>query len=122
MFHVKHFSGDSTTAVHRALTPSIVVRLHFPVLARQGANTENHITERKENMIKVKGEKGYVHVDEMEGNLGQIMSELCCIVDAVCTGFCSDEPEQIKDYMRTKMIRTIAEALIEKNCYEKNNK
>lgn len=44
-------------------------------------------------MIKVKCEKGYVHVDEMEGNLGQIMSELCCIVDAVCTGFAVMNPK-----------------------------
>lgn len=73
-------------------------------------------------MIKVKCEKSYVYVDEMRGKSGQIMSELCCIVDAVCTGFCSHEPEEIKDYMRTKMIRTIAEILLEKNSDEKNNK
>ena len=73
-------------------------------------------------MIKVKCEKDYVHVDELEGTMGQIMCELCCIVDAVCTGFCSDEPEIIKDYMRSKMIKTIANALIEKNHYEENSK
>ena len=91
MFHVKHFSGDGSTEERLTLNQQIVVQLHFPVLARQGGNNENHIKKGKENMIKSEVNKGEVTLTQVEGTGLTIMSELCCLVKAVCTGFFADE-------------------------------
>ena len=72
-------------------------------------------------MIKVNCKEGLVNINEMEGTIGQIMADLCCIVDAACSAFTSDEDEKIKEFMRVKMVRTVAKALLEKNDYEENS-
>lgn len=66
-------------------------------------------------MIKVTANKGCVDVAEVAGTGHNVMSELCCIVDAVCTGWCSDEDEEIRDDMKRSMIKTVAYTLLEKN-------
>ena len=66
-------------------------------------------------MINVTCDKGNVHVAKMEGNALEIMSELCCIVDAICGAWCSDEKVSLKNDMQTAMIRSVAVTLIEKN-------
>lgn len=69
-------------------------------------------------MIKVNCNDGIVNVENVSGSGVQVMSELCCIVDAVCTGWCSDEEESIRDNLKGEMIRTVAHALAERNLFE----
>ena len=60
-------------------------------------------------MIKVTANKGEVDVHEVSGNAVQIMTELCCIVAAVCQGWCEDEEDS--EGMKTFMIKRVADAL-----------
>ena len=60
-------------------------------------------------MIKVEANEGKVFVEEVSGNGISIMSELCYIVKAVCTGFASDE-EDSKKFSRG-MVLCVAKTL-----------
>ena len=60
-------------------------------------------------MIKVVVNRGTVDIAEICGNGLTLMSELCCLVKAVCTAFCEDE-EDSKE-MTKEMILAVAEAL-----------
>lgn len=64
-------------------------------------------------MIKVTCNEGMVNVHEVNGSGIRIISELCCIVAAVCEGWCSDEEESIRDFMKHVMILQVASALKE---------
>jgi len=81
------------------------------VLARQGGNNENYITERKENMIEVKVNSGNVKIKRVQGNSVGIMAELCCLVKAVCMSFCEDEKDS--EEMTRAMVSAIADALVQ---------
>ena len=61
-------------------------------------------------MIKVTADKGDVNIHEVSGNGAQIMSELCCIVAAVCQGWSEDEEDS--EGMKKSMIRCVARTLI----------
>lgn len=61
-------------------------------------------------MIKSEVNKGHVYIKEIEGNGLTIMSELCCLVKAVCMGFCEDEKDS--EGMTSRMILSVADALI----------
>lgn len=60
-------------------------------------------------MINVNANNGRVVIKHAEGTAVILMSELCCIVNAVCTAFCEDEENS--EEMRKGMIITIADAL-----------
>ena len=60
-------------------------------------------------MIKLEANKGEVNIIEAHGDGYTLMSELCCIVKAVCTGYCKDE-EHSKE-MTKDMVLSVAVAL-----------
>lgn len=60
-------------------------------------------------MIKSEVNKGEVTIMEVEGTGLTIMSELCCLVKAVCIGYCADEEHS--EEMTSTMVLHIAEAL-----------
>lgn len=60
-------------------------------------------------MIKSEVNKGEVSLTHVEGTALTIMSELCCLVKAVCTGFFADE-EHSKE-MTSRMVLMVADAL-----------
>ena len=60
-------------------------------------------------MIKVTANNGEVIVKRAEGTALILMTELCCIVKAVCTGFCKDEENS--EAMIESMVIAIADAL-----------
>ena len=60
-------------------------------------------------MIKLEANKGEVTIIEASGDGYTLMSELCCIVKAVCTGYCKDEDKSKE--MTKKMVLTVAVAL-----------
>lgn len=61
-------------------------------------------------MIKIEVNRGKVDIKEAEGNGFVLMSELCCIVKAICSAFCENEPDSKE--MQSKMILSVAEALV----------
>lgn len=61
-------------------------------------------------MIKVTSNEGVVDVHDASGSRRQIMSELCCIVAAVCQGWSEDEEDS--EFIRKLMIETIASTLL----------
>ena len=61
-------------------------------------------------MIKVTADKGNVSVHEVSGNGVQIMSELCCIVAAVCQGWSEDEYDREEN--EKAMIECVARTLL----------
>ena len=60
-------------------------------------------------MIKSEVNKGEVNIIEANGDGYTLMSELCCIVKAVCTGYCRDEEHS--EEMRKQMVLTVVTAL-----------
>ena len=60
-------------------------------------------------MIKAEVNKGNVDIIEAEGNGLVLMSELCCMVKAVCTAYFEDE-EHSKEMTR-RMVLAVADAL-----------
>lgn len=60
-------------------------------------------------MIKVTANNGEVIVKRAEGTALILMTELCCIVKAVCTGFCKDE-ENSEELIKA-MVISISDAL-----------
>ena len=61
-------------------------------------------------MIKVTSNEGTVDVHEISGRGTQIMSELCCIVAAVCEVWSGDEEDC--EVIRKNMIEAIARTLL----------
>lgn len=66
-------------------------------------------------MIKVVVNRGNVDIAEVCGNGLTLMSELCCLVKAVCTAFCEDEKDSRE--MTREMVLAVANALAH---HEKN--
>lgn len=60
-------------------------------------------------MIDVKVNMGTVDIKCAKGSGLHLMSELCCLVNAVCTGYCENE-EHSKE-MTSRMILMVADAL-----------
>lgn len=60
-------------------------------------------------MIKVVVNRGNVDIKEICGNGLTLMTELCCLVKAVCTAFCEDE-EDSKELIK-EMVLAVADAL-----------
>ena len=60
-------------------------------------------------MIKVEVNKGYVDIKELSGTGINIMSELCCLVKAVCQGYCEDEDNSKEKC--SHMVLAVADAL-----------
>lgn len=61
-------------------------------------------------MIRVTSNNGIVDVHEVSGNGVQVMSDLCCIVAAVCQGWCEDEEDS--EGMKRRMILSVARTLL----------
>ena len=61
-------------------------------------------------MIDIKVDVDKVTIRNVEGNGLRIMSELCVIVDSVCSAWASDEEEDAYAYRRVMMLN-IAEAI-----------
>lgn len=61
-------------------------------------------------MINVTSNEGTVDVHEVSGSSRQIMSELCCIIAAVCQGWAEDEEDS--ETIRKNMIEAIARTLL----------
>lgn len=60
-------------------------------------------------MIKVEVKRGAVDIKEAEGNGLCLMSELCCLVKAICTAY--NEDESNKDELTSNMVLMVADAL-----------
>lgn len=60
-------------------------------------------------MIKLEANKGEINIIEASGDGYTLMSELCCIVKAVCTGYCKDEDKSKE--MTKHMVLCVAVAL-----------
>lgn len=61
-------------------------------------------------MIDVKVDVGEITIRTVEGNGLTIMSELCVIVDSVCSAWAADEEEDAKVFRRV-MMENIADAI-----------
>ena len=62
-------------------------------------------------MIKVSANRCNVKIHEVSGSGIDIISELCCIVVAICQGWCSDEEDS--EGMKKSMIDYVAKTLLE---------
>lgn len=60
-------------------------------------------------MIKLEANKREVNIIEASGDGYTLMAELCCIVKAVCTGYCKDRDKSKE--LTKEMVLTVAVAL-----------